>query len=115
MVAFAGYPLIVEDRLVGVWAMFARHELSEATLRSMESVAREIALGIERWRAEEKLRREREWLQVTLASIGDAVIATDERGLVKFLNPVAKALTGWSPEEAAGQPIERGLRASSTS
>ena len=107
MVAFAGYPLVVDDRLVGVWALFARHELSEATLRSMESVARGIAVGIERHQAGEKLHREREWLRVTLASIGDAVIATDERGLVKFLNPVAQALTGWSPLEAAGEPIGR--------
>jgi PAS domain S-box-containing protein len=105
MVAFAGYPLVVEDRLVGVWAMFARHELSDATLRSMESVARGIAVGIERYQTDEKLRREREWLRVTLASIGDAVIATDDRGLVKFLNPVAQGLTGWSPLEAAGQPV----------
>ncbi len=107
MVAFAGYPLVVEDRLMGVWAMFARHELSDATLRSMESVARGIALGIERYQAGEILRREREWLRVTLASIGDAVIATDDRGLVKFLNTVAEGLTGWSPLEAVGEPIGR--------
>jgi len=105
LVAFAGYPLIVEDRLVGVWGMFACHELSETTLQSMESVARGIALGIERCLAERKLRQEREWLQVTLASIGDAVIATDGEGRVKFLNVVAEGLTGWSPEEAVGQPI----------
>ena len=107
MVAFAGYPLVVDDRMVGVWAMFARHELSEATLRAMESVARGIAVGIERHQAEAKLRREREWLQVTLASIGDAVIATDGEGRVRFLNAVASGLTGWSPEEAAGRPIGR--------
>jgi PAS domain S-box-containing protein len=110
MVAFAGYPLLVEDRLVGVWAMFARHELSEAALRAMESVARGIALGIDRHRAEGRVRLEREWLQVTLASIGDAVIATDERGRIKFLNPVAWGLTGWPPEEAAGRPIEEVFR-----
>jgi PAS domain S-box-containing protein len=107
MVAFAGYPLVVDDHLVGVWAMFARHELSEATLRAMESVARGIALGIERYHAEQTIRREREWLRVTLASIGDAVIATDEHGRVKFLNPAAEGLTGWSPAEAAGETIGR--------
>ena len=61
MVAFAGYPLVVEERLVGVWAMFARHRVSEITLRAMESVATgDCALGIERKRAEEDtLRRAR--------------------------------------------------------
>jgi GAF domain-containing protein len=48
LVAFAGYPLLVEDRLVGVMAMFARHPLSEATLDAMASVASGIALGIKR-------------------------------------------------------------------
>ena len=37
MVAFAGYPLVVEDRLVGVMAMFAREELSEDTLEALGS------------------------------------------------------------------------------
>jgi PAS domain S-box-containing protein len=59
-----------------------------------------------RRRAEEALREHREWLRVTLSSIGDAVIATDINGLVTFLNPVAESLTGCSQEEAAGQPIQ---------
>jgi PAS domain S-box-containing protein len=106
IVSFAGYPLIVEDRLVGVWAMFARHPLSDSTLKAMESVASGIALGIERMRAEDRLRNEQEWLKVTLASIGDAVIATDIEGKVSFLNPIARTLTGWTQEEAQGRPIE---------
>jgi PAS domain S-box-containing protein len=105
MVAFAGYPLVVEDRLVGVLAMFARHVLSDAALRMMGSVADEIALGIERKRSEERLHRQREWLRVTLASIGDAVIATDVDGNVTFLNAVAEELTGWPQREAEGKPL----------
>ena len=63
MVAFAGYPLLVEDRLVGVVAMFARRALAEDTLEALSSVANVIAQGIERRRAEEALAallRERE-------------------------------------------------------
>ena len=56
MVSFAGYPLIVEDRLVGVMAIFARERLTEATLGTWASVAGTIAQGIERKRAEEDLK-----------------------------------------------------------
>lgn len=52
------------------------------------------------------LHERREWLRVTLSSIGDAVITTDAEGVVTFLNPVAQALTGWTMEEAAGVPLE---------
>lgn len=56
MVAFAGYPLIVEERLVGVLAIFAREQLPEATLSALASVAGTIAQGIVRKRAEDSLK-----------------------------------------------------------
>jgi PAS domain S-box-containing protein len=55
LVAFAGYPLIVCDRLVGVVAIFARNRLPDATLEKIASIADSIGLGIERQRAEEEL------------------------------------------------------------
>lgn len=72
-------------------------------LIGISAVFRDIT---ERKRAERELREQREWLQVTLSSIGDAVIATDTRGRVRFLNPVAETLTGWSQQDAAGKPLE---------
>lgn len=51
-------------------------------------------------------QRERD-LDVTLNSIGDAVITTDTKGVVTRMNPVAEKLTGWSYEEAKGQSIEK--------
>jgi signal transduction histidine kinase/ActR/RegA family two-component response regulator len=57
MVAFAGYPLLVEGQLVGVMAMFAREPLPEETLELLALIADIIAQGIERRRAEEDLRR----------------------------------------------------------
>ncbi len=53
---------------------------------------------------------ERALLQATLSSVGDAVIATDASGSVRFLNPVAQNLTGWTQEEAAGQPLDAVFR-----
>ena len=59
-----------------------------------------------RQKAAAALHEQREWFRTTLASIGDAVIATDTEGHVAFLNPVAETLTGWKQEEAKGQPLE---------
>ena len=46
-------------------------------------------------RVEEELRQQREWFEVTLSSIGDAVITTDTEAKVTFLNPMAEMMTGW--------------------
>ena len=59
----------------------------------------------ERKCAQARLREQQEWLCTTLTSIGDAVIATDGQGSVRFLNPIAEKLTGWSQAEAIGKPI----------
>jgi len=54
------------------------------------------------------MRRESEAnLHVTLQSIGDAVIATDFKGKITRMNPVAESLTGWNLKEAMGQKIDR--------
>ncbi|RPJ81770.1 MAG: PAS domain-containing protein [Acidobacteria bacterium] len=52
----------------------------------------------------------REWLRVTLTSIGDAVLSCDTARRVTFCNPVAEILTGWPESEALSQPIERIFR-----
>ena len=57
MVAFAGYPLIVKERLFGVIALFARYQLSEKTLEALSLAADEIALGISRKQAEMALQQ----------------------------------------------------------
>jgi len=64
----------------------------------------------ERERAEEAASRQREWLQVMLSSIADAVIATDQEGRIQFLNRVAHSLTGWSEREAVGRPAQEVLQ-----
>jgi PAS domain-containing protein len=87
--------------------MFARHALSVATLDAMASVANEIGLGIERKQAQERVREQQEWLRVTLASIGDAVIATDIHGRVTLLNSVAETLTGWTQADAHGKALDQ--------
>ena len=53
-----------------------------------------------------KLDQDKELLRVTLNSIGDAVITTDLKGFITFMNPIAEYLTSWSNEQAIDQPIE---------
>lgn len=59
----------------------------------------------ERKQAEQAVFAEKERAQVTLQSIGDAVISTDAEGNIDYLNPVAGQLTGWTIDEARGRPI----------
>ena len=63
-----------------------------------------------RQQTDEALHEQREWLRVTLSSIGDGVITTDTNGSVTFLNPVAESLTGWTLAEAVGQPLDSVFR-----
>lgn len=64
----------------------------------------------ERRRAEQQLQQERDRLRVTFASIGDAVLTTDTDGRITNMNAIAESLTGWSSEEANGQPLETVFR-----
>ena len=66
-------------------------------------IARDIT---DQKRIEREVQTERARLQVTLKSIGDAVIVTDANGSVEFMNPVAEALTGWKSADAHGQALE---------
>jgi len=58
-----------------------------------------------RRRAEETHLREKEYASETLASIADAVVATDLAETITYLNPTAERLSGWSTSEALGQPL----------
>jgi two-component system, sensor histidine kinase and response regulator len=64
-----------------------------------------IEMALYRHTAERKLRETERRYAVTLESIGDAVIATDNQCRVTFLNPVAETLTGWPRAEASGRPL----------
>jgi diguanylate cyclase (GGDEF)-like protein/PAS domain S-box-containing protein len=81
--------------------------LDEPAVRGIVVNVRDIT---ERKRAEAALYEEKERAQVTLHSIGDAVITTDAESRVEYLNPVAEALTGWPTQQARGKPLSRIFR-----
>jgi PAS domain S-box-containing protein len=100
MVAFAGYPLIVEDRLVGVMALFARQELAEDTLKVLASVAAVISQGIQRKRAGEALEQS-EQLYRTVVEQATEYIALVDVETRRFVgsNPAFREALGYTEEE----------------
>ncbi len=56
--------------------------------------------------AQNRIQESEQRYAATLSSIGDAVISTDDKGCLTFLNPVAEKLTGWTQQEAVGRPVE---------
>jgi diguanylate cyclase (GGDEF)-like protein/PAS domain S-box-containing protein len=74
------------------------------------SLSRAVRNAIERKAAADALYLERERAEVTLNSIGDAVLCTDVSGKVTYLNFVAETMTGWRREEATGKPLAEVFR-----
>jgi diguanylate cyclase (GGDEF)-like protein/PAS domain S-box-containing protein len=74
------------------------------------SLSKAVTGMLERSTYAEALFVEKERAQVTLNSIGDGVISTDVAGHVTYLNPIAESMTGWSPREAYGRPLQDVLK-----
>ncbi|HEX9670972.1 MAG TPA: response regulator [Thermoanaerobaculia bacterium] len=99
MVAFAGYPLVIDGRLMGVMALFARQPLTDFTLDALASVANEIALGIERKRAVEELARRETRFRAFALTGAQIVWTTNANGEIVEEMPGWKDYTGQSWEE----------------
>ncbi|MBZ5582615.1 MAG: MEDS domain-containing protein, partial [Acidobacteriia bacterium] len=112
-------PLADGDHVFGALTVYSREPdpFSADEVKLLGELAADFAHGIAVLRlraahqqAAEDLRQQREWLRVTLTSIGDAVLATDTAGRISFLNPVAERLTEWPEGEALGRPIQEVFR-----
>ena len=100
IVAYAGYPLMLEDRTVGLMSMFSRTPLTEATLQEMGSVAHGIALFIERKRSAELLGLSEFKYRSVVENITEVIFHVDENGCWTFLNPAWTEITGFKLKDS---------------
>jgi diguanylate cyclase (GGDEF)-like protein/PAS domain S-box-containing protein len=98
--AVSGYLLLigVRRRQEALILRDRTEDLHEANVQLQEEISRRKTL-------EQSLFEEKQLIETTLHSIGDAVITTNAHGLVTYLNPVAEQLTGWSEQEALDKPL----------
>ena len=71
----------------------------------IKSIARKISAIVKNLEQEKEIKEQKSFLSITLNSIGDGLIVTDNRGIVERLNIIAENLTGWSKDEAVGKDI----------
>ena len=116
LTANAGDDFTVEEAYAAGAVDYLVKPLIPIVLRAKVAVFVELfrrtreARAAERREAEAAVREQSQIWRTTLASIGDAVIATDLEGRVTFLNPVAESLTGWTAPHAHGQPLTEVFR-----
>jgi PAS domain S-box-containing protein len=101
LVSFAGYPLLVEDRLFGVMAVFARRPLHDVAARGMASVARALALGIERRSAEAAPQASEARFRILANSAPAIVWMADPDGSITWVSEQWYQYCGLTPEQNA--------------
>jgi PAS domain S-box-containing protein len=102
MVAFAGYPLVVEGSLFGVLAMFARKSLEPAVLQTLELVPDTIAKGIERKWAEKKLQESERNLRLFMETIPQMLWTATPDGAIDYYNQRVLDYAALSMDELRG-------------
>lgn len=104
MISFAGYPLMVGDRVAGVLDLFAKQKLPDETLETLSTMADIIAQGIERKRIQEALSQSEEQFRLIVESATDyAIFTMNLEGCITTWNSGAERLLGYNDQEIVGQ------------
>ena len=103
------YRFLTQDKGI-VWTRVSSAPMLDGTspygrVKTVENISERKAAELRLLMAEEALFEEKERAQVTLDSIGDAVLTTDLNGNLTYLNRVAESMTGWSNCDALGKPL----------
>lgn len=99
LVAFAGYPLIVEDRVLGVLAVFSRRTLADDTQEALATLTNTLAQGIQRKHAEEARRQSEEKYRSLITNIPDVTWTCDSQGRCVFISPNVEKVLGCTQAE----------------
>ncbi|HVV01984.1 MAG TPA: response regulator [Verrucomicrobiae bacterium] len=100
--AYAAYPLVLEEKLVGLMSFFTQQPITEQVILEMGSVAHGIALCIEQKRSEQALGVSESKYQTVVESIKEVIFQLDEFGNWTFLNPAWTAITGFEVKPTLG-------------
>ena len=116
LTAFAGYPIIVEDRLLGVVEIYSRQELNHAAFGAVGAVAQRIGIGIERSRAVAALREREEHIRLLLDSTAEGIYGIDRSGFCTFANAACARMLGYDqPAQLLGRRMQELPAAGGTS
>jgi two-component system, cell cycle sensor histidine kinase and response regulator CckA len=102
LTSYAAYPLVLEDNLVGLMAIFTQHPLTEQVIHEMGSVANGIALCIERKRSEQALDASEVRYRSVVENIKEVIFQMDESGNWTLLNPAWTSVTGFEVKSTLG-------------
>lgn len=105
LTSFAGYPLVIDDTLVGVVALFARHALSADTLDALGGIAFKLAQSIVRQRAESALRASEARYRAVIDTAPDAIVTIDIDATILSFNHGGSAIFGYGADEVVGKSM----------
>ncbi len=114
LIAFAGYPLLRNQKVVGVMGIFSRHKLTSFTLNSLGMVADRITTAIEREMANEAHLKSARHCEQILVSAGEGIYGLDLECKVTFVNPAGAKMLGYKEEELIGVSAHTAIHRSNT-